>query len=387
MSRAVRWAAWGCAVLAGHAAVNAALLRRPPATPAGHPGEVRVRRTAAGYPGAVPPPVSVVVPARDEAHRIGDCIASLVAQDVDCEILVLDDGSTDGTAEVARAAAAGDPRVRVLEGRPLPPGWLGKPHACQQLAEAAGGDVLVFVDADVRLAPGGLARTVALLDAAGLDLASPYPRQLADGLGLRLLQPLLQWSWLTFLPLRLAERGPVSMTAANGQLLAVRVPAYRAAGGHGAVRTEVIEDLALARAVKAAGGSAAVVDGTDVATCRMYADWAEARDGYRKSLWAAFGSRPGAAAAGALLAWLYLAPPAAAVSGLVRRRTDLVLSGAAGYGAAVAGRVVAARATGGRAGDALAHPASIVALLWLLAHSWWGRINGTLSWKGRAVGG
>jgi hypothetical protein len=374
VSRAVRWAAWGCAVLAGHAAVNAALLRRPPAAPAGGRGEVA-------------PPVSVLVPARDEAHRIGGCIASLVAQDVDCEILVLDDGSTDGTAEVARAAAAGDPRVRVLEGRPLPPGWLGKPHACQQLAEAAGGDVLVFVDADVRLAPGGIARAVALLDAAGLDLASPYPRQLADGLGLRLLQPLLQWSWLTFLPLRLAERGPTSMTAANGQLLAVRAPAYRAAGGHGAVRTEVIEDVALARAVKAAGGSAAVVDGTDLATCRMYADWAEARDGYRKSLWAAFGSRPGAAAAGALLAWLYLAPPAAAAYGLARRRTDLVRSGAAGYGAAVAGRVVAARATGGRAGDALAHPASIVALLWLLAASWWGRINGTLSWKGRAVGG
>jgi glycosyltransferase involved in cell wall biosynthesis len=373
MSRAVRWAAWACAGLSAHTLLNAAVLRRP--------------ATAAGHPAEVAPAVSVLVPARDEAHRIAPCIRSLLAQDVDCEILVLDDGSTDGTADVVRAAAGGDPRLRVLDGRPLPAGWLGKPHACQQLADAARGDVLVFVDADVVVAPGGLAATLAVLDAAGLDLASPYPRQLADSAGPRLLQPLLQWSWLTFLPLRLAERGPGSMTAANGQLLAVRAAAYRAAGGHRAVRAEVIEDVALARAVKAAGGSATVVDGTAVAECRMYADWAEVREGYAKSLWAAFGSRPGAAAAGALLSWLYLAPPAAGVYGLLRRRRDLALPGLGGYAAAVAGRAVAARVTGARPADALAHPVGITALLWLLAVSWRRRIDGTLTWKGRAVGG
>ncbi len=220
-----------------HALANARLLRRPP-DPA-------------------PPPqtsVAILVPARNEAADIAGCVRSLLGQG---EAIVLDDESTDGTGAAARTAGA-----RVLAGAPPPPGWLGKPWACAQLAAATDADVLVFVDADVRLAPGAVAAAVAALDEFGLDVVCPFPRQRADTAAERLVQPLLQWSWLTTLPLRVAERSPrPSLTAACGQFLVIRRSALDRAGGHAAIRDQVLDDLALVRAVKAGGGRGGVVDG------------------------------------------------------------------------------------------------------------------------------
>ncbi|WP_345714047.1 glycosyltransferase, partial [Kineococcus glutinatus] len=178
-----------------------------------------------------------------------------------------------------------------------------KAHACAQLAAAARGDVLVLVDADVTLAPHAVAAAVDLLCRSGLDLVSPYPRQVAATAAERLVQPLLQWSWLTTLPLRTAEtsRRP-SLSAANGQFLVVDAAALRRAGGFAAVRSAVLDDVALVRAVKAAGGRGGVADGTALATCRMYEGWAALREGYAKSLWSAFGPPPAAAAVAAALA-------------------------------------------------------------------------------------
>jgi cellulose synthase/poly-beta-1,6-N-acetylglucosamine synthase-like glycosyltransferase len=321
----------------------------------------------------------VLVPARDEAGRIGPTIRSLLAQTglQDVQVLVLDDGSTDGTADVVRSIAGGDPRLRVLTGTPPPPGVVGKPHACAQLAAAATGRVLVFVDADVVLAPHAVAAAVAVLRGAGLDLLCPWPRQLADGPGPRLLQPLLAWSWMVTLPLRVAERSPrPSMVAANGQFLLVDAAALDEAGGP--VTGAVLDDIALARAVKLAGGRVGVADGSALATCRMYEGWADLSAGYRKSLWSAFGPAPSSAAVAGLLALAYLVPPVAALRGSA--------VGLLGYAAAVAGRVLAARRARGRAWpDALAHPVSVAALLWLWARSWTGHRRGTLSWKGRRL--
>ena len=355
-------------LLAAHAAVNARLLRRPP--------------TVLGSRGSV----SVLIPARDEAARIGGCLEALLqSTGVDLEIIVYDDGSTDATAAVVGAIAARDPRLRLQQGTALPAGWLGKNHACHRLAQAASYELLVFVDADVRVAPDGLARAVALLDDAEVDLLSPYPRQIAMSLSERLLQPLLQWSWLTFLPLRLAERSAAPrLTAANGQLLVCRGAAYRRAGGHAAVREAVIEDVALARALKRAGARVAMADGTDIATCRMYRGWSEVRDGYSKSLWAATARPRGAVAMALLLGWLYCLPPAVLVARLVRGRGD-VFTPAVGYGAGVAGRAIAARRTGGRPLDSFGHPVGIAVLIGLLLRSHALRARGSLTWKGRSV--
>ncbi|MGN6246183.1 MAG: glycosyltransferase [Motilibacteraceae bacterium] len=354
----------GAAALAAHTAVNARLLRTPPA-----------------YPPPAPERVSVLLPLRNEAGRVEPCLRSVLAQTgvPDLEVVVLDDGSTDGTADVVRRVAGDDPRVRLLSGGDLPDGWLGKPWACQRLAQAASGSVLVLVDADVVLAPHAIAATVALLRWSGLDLVCPYPRQVTGSVGERLVQPLLQWSWLATLPLRAAERSPrESLVAANGQLLAVDADALSRAGGYGAVRGEVLDDIALLRAVKRSGGRGVVVDGTDVASCRMYEGWADVRDGYSKSLWSAFGSPAGAVATVGFLGLCFVVPPAAAVLG---SRVGLL-----GYAAGVAGRVVAARRTGGRVlPDALAHPVSVAVFAGLTARSWRLHLRGELTWKGRPV--
>jgi hypothetical protein len=351
---------------AAHAAVNSVLLRRPAdsATPIGDR-------------------VSVLLPVRDEADRIGPCLESLLAQRgvPGLEIVVLDDESSDGTAEVARRVVGADPRVRIVSGGPTLPGWLGKPYACWQLAGHADRDatVLIFLDADVRLEPDAILSTVDLMRVGRLDFVSPYPRLDASGVAERLIQPLLPWSWLTFLPLRQAERSRrPSLTAAGGQLLAMTRTMYDRCGGHQAVRSDVLEDLALARQAKRSGARGGVVDGTALASCRMYDSWPALRDGYGKSLWHAFGSGAGAAAVFTLLSVAYLAPPAAALRGS--------RAGQIGYLAAVAGRAISARRTGGRVcPDALAHPVSILLAGWLTARSILGHRRGELRWKGRFV--
>ncbi|MGB9377189.1 MAG: glycosyltransferase family 2 protein [Mycobacteriales bacterium] len=364
--RPLRWCAAGALLATAHTALNAMLLRRPPEDPS--PTGLRV---------------SVLLPVRNEAARLTACLRALQAQQgVDrLQILVLDDGSSDGSADIARRIAADDERVEVRTGAPLPPGWLGKPFACQQLADAVRPetDLLVFVDADVVLAAHAIASAADCLLRTGLDLVCPYPRQVATGAAARLVQPLLQWSWLTFLPLRLAERSPrPALSAANGQFLVVDRSAYLRAGGHATVRAEVVEDIALLRAVKRTGGLGGVVDGTALATCTMYDGWEALSAGYQKSLWTAFGSPAGACAAVAMLAALYVVPPLAALRG---SRAGLV-----GYLAGVAGRAIAANRTGGRVWpDSAAQPASVLLVGWLTARSISGHRRGTLGWKGRSL--
>jgi hypothetical protein len=354
--------------LSAHAWVNARLLRRPQQSP-------------------VDRAVSVLLPVRDEVHRVRACLESLLAQEnvANLEILVLDDGSTDGTVDLVRAIAARDDRVTVLAGTEPPPGWYGKPHACTQLAAHATGEVLVFVDADVVLAPHAVSAAVGSLD--GVDLVSPYPRLIARSAGERLIQPLLPWSWLTFLPVRAMERSRrPSLAAAGGQFLAVTRTGYDRAGGHNALRDEVLEDIALARAIKRSGGRIRLADGSSLAECRMYGSWAELRSGYQKSLWAAFGSPFGAAAVALAFVLLYVVPPLVSVAAAIAGNGSLVVAGAVGYALAVHGRIGSARATGGRAWpDPLAHPISVVLFVVLLADSYRARRHGSLSWKGREL--
>jgi hypothetical protein len=351
-----------------HTAVNAVLLRRPP------------RDATTGER------VAVLLPLRDEAARVTPCLESLLGQRgvPGLDILVLDDGSTDGTAGVVETVA-GD-KVTLRTGEPLPPGWLGKPHACAQLAAAVRADVtvLVFVDADVVLEPDAIAGGVSALRAAGVTLLSPYPRITGAG---RLVQPLLQWSWLTFLPLRAMERSPrPSLAAAGGQWLVADRAGYERAGGHAAVRADVLEDIGLARAVKRSGGRIALADGSALATCRMYDDTSELVEGYTKSLWASFGSAGGATAVVVLLLALYAIPPVVAAAAVAVRSFPLAATAAAAYLLGVAGRVVTARATGGRAWpDAVAHPVSIVVFAALVARSFRRRRQGRLTWRGRSL--
>ena len=342
--------------------------------------------------GTVHERVSILVPARNEAGNIRDCLLAALEQEgvADLEVIVLDDASTDGTSHeltelVAQLASAGDRRLSVITGMQEPPdGWLGKPWACHRLAERATGSVLLFTDADVRLAPRAALAAVRSLRSRRLTLLSAYPRQISDGVAARLVQPLLVWSWASTLPLAIAERsGRPSMSAANGQFMVFDAAGYRQFGGHRAVASEVLEDIALMRTVKRAGLRGGLVNGADLATCRMYGSSAELRDGYTKSLWAAFGGPVGSTAVCATLALAYCLPPAAALT--ARSRSTRVV-GSLGYVAGVAGRSVVAQRTGDRGWpDSAAHPASIALFIGLNALSWIRRRRGSTSWKGRSI--
>ncbi len=314
--------------------------------------------------------ISVLVPARNEAGRIGPTLNSLQRLEGVAQILVLDDNSDDGTADLVRAAG-----LDVISSTEEPPeGWYGKPWACQRLAEAATGDVLVFIDADVELEPEAAIAAAGLLD--DVDLVCPYPRQLISGPLQRLVQPLLQWSWLTFLPLRLSETSSQPLlSAGNGQFLVASRDAYFAAGGHAAVRDAVLEDLELVRRFKEAGFRVAMADGTQISTCRMYTDDAELIDGYVKSLHDAFGP-----ATVALLLFMYAWPPIAAVSSPHLRQAGLL-----GYAVAVTGRLAVARRTQQRPLDTLAHPLSVLALAGLYVRSVVAHRRGMITWRGRAL--
>jgi chlorobactene glucosyltransferase len=235
--------------------------------------------------------VSVLVPVREEAANAGPCIRALLAQNYPSyEVLALDDESTDGTAQVLTDLAQEDRRLRVLQGAPLPVGWLGKHWACHQLAQAARGELLLFVDADTHCAPQALAHAVAALQVERADLVSVFPRQQVGSWAEGMVVAIMQWSLSSFLPLALAYRlrWP-QLAAASGQFMLFRRQAYEEIGGHAAVRQNVVDDVALTRELQARGLRWRLLDGHPCVRCRMYRSFRQVYDGFTKNLFALFG--------------------------------------------------------------------------------------------------
>ncbi len=331
--------------------------------------------------------VSVLIPARNEETHIALTIESIRNQIglTNFEIIILDDQSTDSTAAIVQQLAQSDSRITLVSNTTNPPeGWLGKPHACELLSKKATGSVLVFVDADVSFEPQAIAACIELMREMEFGLVAPYPQQLADSTIERLVQPLVIWSWATTMPLGIAEKSlRPSLSAANGQFLIFDSHAYRAAGGHGSVSGEVLEDIALMRSLKRSGSRCVTVNGSELAHCRMYENAKELTDGYAKSLWNAFRSPVGSIAVNSLLAFAYLVPPAAMIAS---RKKSHRLTGAVGYFAGVTGRALVAKKTGSKPiPDSLAHPASIAIFIGLNAVSWSRHLRGTNTWKGRVL--
>lgn len=228
------------------------------------------------------PRVSLLTPARDEAHNMPKLLGGLLAQGAD-EVIVLDDSSSDGTGDLARALCEGVPGARVMGGTPLPEGWAGKNWACQQLAQAASGEVLIFVDADVEWHPGALDALLAELEHSGADLLSCWPRQNVGSAGERLITPLIDMYLLSLLPYP-AMRLPLVVTAtAVGQVMVFRRATYDAVGGHQLVRGDVLEDVLFAKRLKARGYRVMGVLGGERIGVRMYHDYPSSVNGYAKS--------------------------------------------------------------------------------------------------------
>ncbi|MBP2193765.1 glycosyltransferase family 2 protein [Nocardia goodfellowii] len=338
-------------------------------------------------------PVTVCVPARDEAHRLPALIADLRAQTgvPDLRVLILDDASCDGTADAAARAIAGDDRFLVIRSDAEPaPGWTGKAAACERLAELTDTAVLVFLDADVRLAPGAIAAAVSELRRRDVALVSPWPAQQTGSVAEVLVQPLLCWSWAAALPITLGNRSRApSMAVACGQFLVFDTAAYRTIGGHAAVAGSPTEDLDIARALRRSGRHTALVAAGRQARTRMYRGAAELDAGYTRWLWSAYGGSPLAAAGvGLLVAVGYWIPPLAAIGG----RGKLRRAGLLGYAAAVIGRLLArSTETAAPLGRmdflaALAHPLSVGGYAVLSVRSHLAHRAGTSTWKRRSVG-
>lgn len=291
------------------------------------------------------PAVSVLIPARDEAGNIGAALdAVLASRGIALEVLVLDDQSSDDTARIVADCATRDPRVRLLRGVPLPPGWCGKQHACAQLAAAARGDDLVFIDADVRLAPDAVARLVAARRRRGVALLSGIPRQLTGSLLEQLIIPLIHVVLLGYLPfpgLRWTRRP--AFAAACGQLLVIAADAYRASGGHGAIRASWHDGLALPRQLRTCGHGTDLVDVTTLATCRMYRGARETWEGFAKNAAEGLGSPRGILPWTLLLLGGHTLPTLLLGVGLLAGWPPVVLgAAAAGSGAVLAARVLLA---------------------------------------------
>ena len=218
------------------------------------------------------PAVSVLVPARNEAAAIEPCVRAILAsRDVELEVVVLDDASTDGTDAIVRQLAEQDARVRLIRGRPLPSGWCGKQHACAQLAEAATHETWVFLDTDVLLSTDAVRRCVAFLDASQASLVSGFPRQMTGSFLEWLLLPLIHFVLLGFLPIaRSRMDNSPGLAAGCGQLFITRRGDYLRAGGHTAIRASLHDGIKLPRAFRRAGLRTDIFDATDIASCRMY---------------------------------------------------------------------------------------------------------------------
>ncbi|GJE56027.1 MULTISPECIES: glycosyltransferase [Methylobacterium] len=246
--------------------------------------------------------VSILIPARNEAAIIAGTVrAALASEGVAVEVLVGDDHSTDATAALVSEIAMGDPRLRLVAVPALPEGWTGKNNGCVTLAKVAGGDRLLFIDADVTLGPNAAAALSAHAARTGAALVSGVPRQAMQTLGERLTVPAITFLLLGFLPVPLMRRRPdVSLAAGCGQLMMIAADAYRQTGGHGAVRTSMHDGVTLPRALRAAGYRTDLVAGSSLASCQMYPGFAQAWAGFSKN------AREGMATPRALPVWTFL---------------------------------------------------------------------------------
>jgi chlorobactene glucosyltransferase len=338
--------------------------------------------------GRLTAPISVLIPARNEEENIEACVRALAASQHPLEeIVVCDDHSTDQTPAILARLQAELPQLRVIQGRPLAEGWVGKPHATHQLAQAARGEVLLFVDADTVFTPEGVGRVASLFEDLRADLVTAVPRQETGGFFERLILPLLYATYCNWLPLPLIWGSKdARFLAANGQVLALRRAAYQQVGGYEAVKHEIVDDMAIARLVKRAGLRVVFADGFEVARCRMYRSARQVWEGFSKNIYEGIG--------GSLLALLgivglfsatYLAPFALLASAWAV--PGLLLPAAVGVGANLAMRAALAWRHRQPWESALLHPLGVVGLLLIAVNSLWWTRSGKLRWRGRVYAG
>ena len=320
---------------------------------------------------------SILVPCRNEVENVSELIATFKRLDHPrYEVIFIDDNSTDGTGDLLRQAIIHNPLMKVISAAPLPDGWKGKPWALSQGLIHAQHDFIVTVDADVRLAPDALSAMDSVLQRTGSDFLSPYPSQRAETMSERLVQPLLQWTWMTTVPLRLAMRSSrPSLAVANGQFLLVKKSALFSVGGFAAIQSSVLDDIDLARVLIRGGFSGGVCDGSKIASTRMYTSFAEIRAGYGKSMSTGFGGVFGSIALVAVMAISGILPFIYSFADSTMAEAALLL--------VIASRIVSAISSRSLIIDSLLHPISTIVFIYFLVYS--NFFHSKITWKGRAL--
>lgn len=287
------------------------------------------------------PSVDVVIPVRNEADMIAHCVRGIASQDYPSDrlnVFVVDDGSTDGSDNIARVVVSGHRRFHVIDAGSLPPGWTGKTHACWRGADRTHATWICFIDADTIPRDTLLRSAIAMAQHDNIDLLSLEPHQILVTSWERFIIPTgLCLLGFTGDLRRFADRHS-GTAAANGQFILVRRSVYERVGGHAAVRSEIAEDSALAARVKAAGGRVALMDGRLLVGVRMYRGLSELRSGLTKNVTDTFGGIFRTALVGilgALLAWSSFAIPG--VIALVLKSASLSPLGGAALAFAAAG--------------------------------------------------
>lgn len=259
------------------------------------------------------------MPARNEEASLKNCLDSLIAQNgVTFEIIVVDDHSTDRTRQIASSFS--EEKVRVIEAGPLPAGWTGKNNAVTAGAKAARGEWLLFTDADTVHLPGSLARSIQEAKRHRACMLSYSPEQVVQSLAEKAVMPVIFADLAAaFRPSQVSDPNS-RVAAANGQYILITREAYDAVGGHAAIANNLLEDVALARAVKRSGRRIFFRFGGDAVRTRMYRSFAQLREGWTKNLALLFRSPVRLAALRAIEFILIMASLVIAVSSALRGR-------------------------------------------------------------------
>jgi chlorobactene glucosyltransferase len=234
------------------------------------------------------PFISVLIPARNEERSIEACVRSVLMQQYpNFEVIVLNDHSTDRTGEILAKLQTEFASLRVISGTALPEGWLGKCWACHQLSNVATGEVLLFTDADTVHESFSLMHSAASREESGADMLTAVPYQQLGSFWEKIIVPLVHFSIMCFLPLRMVwQSRNTAFAFANGQFILFTRTMYEKIGGHESVRQNLVEDVWLVKKVKQAGGKVMVYSGIDDVRCRMYHSGREAWQGFSKNLFA-----------------------------------------------------------------------------------------------------
>ena len=334
------------------------------------------------------PTISAIIPARNEEASIARAVESVAVQAEIAEVIVVDDESTDRTPEILGELRIRIPKLKIVQAGALPAGWTGKNHAVSVGSERASGDWLLFTDADTYHMPGSARKALADVDVHDSVLVSYSPEQEMGSFWERALIPLVYWRLSQRYSFDRVNDPHASDAAANGQFLMIRRDAYLDVGGHAAIASEILEDVALARRVKQAGHRIFFASGQGIVQTRMYRSFHAMWEGWTKNLYPLFGGTLGEMALELEGALPWLTPALLLVAG-----AEWYMRGSADWLVLLLAIVFLVRPWAAYEGwlRRNRYPAAYIQYYLpgvclyaaVLIASWWKNTRGTVAWKGR----